>query len=177
MRSCLDNTTHSALVDESTGLSTERCVILRSSMTDPFILVIALVVVVLVGWILRLEIRIHRLTRGSGGKSLEGVIGSHTAKIAELEAHDASIDGTMKEMNARLKKSVQEVRTIRFDPFEGTAGSGKQSFATALLNENGDGVVISSLYTREKVSVFAKPIEKKASQYELTKEEKDAIGS
>jgi hypothetical protein len=145
-------------------------------MTDPFFLVMALVIVVLVGWILRLEIRIHRLTRGSGGKSLEGVIGSHTAKIASLEAHDASIDSTVKAMDTRLKKSVQEVRTIRFDPFEGTAGSGKQSFATALLNENGDGVVISSLYTREKVSVFAKPIEKKASQYELTKEEKEAIG-
>jgi thymidylate kinase len=78
-------------------------------------------------------------------------------------------------MNVRLQKSVQEVRTIRFDPFEGTTGSGKQSFAMALLNEHGDGVVISSLYTREKVSVFAKPIEKKTSQYELTKEEKEVV--
>jgi hypothetical protein len=146
-------------------------------MTDPFFLVVALVVIVLIGWIIRLEIRLHRLTRGSGGKSLEGVIGGHTARIASLEEHGKSTDGTLSEMNTRLKKSVQEVKTVRFDPFEGTAGSGKQSFATALLNEHGDGVVISSLYTREKVSVFAKPIEKKASQYELTKEEKEAIGS
>ncbi len=145
-------------------------------MTDPFFLVVALVVIVVIGWIIRLEIRIHRLTRGSGGKSLEGVIGAHTARIAELEEHGKNMEETVTEMNTRLKKSVQEVKTIRFDPFEGTAGSGKQSFATALLNEHGDGVVISSLYTREKVSVFAKPIEKKASQYELTREEKEAIG-
>jgi len=145
-------------------------------MADPFLLLIALIIIVLIGWIIRLEIRLHRLTRGSQGKSLEGVIGSHTARIASLEEHGKSVDGTVAEMNTRLKKSVQDVRTIRFDPFEGTAGSGKQSFATALLNEHGDGVVISSLYTREKVSVFAKPIEKKASQYELTREEKEAIG-
>jgi hypothetical protein len=145
-------------------------------MTDPFFLVVALVVIVLIGWIIRLEIRIHRLTQGGNGKSLEGVIASHTSRIATLEEHGGTTDRIVAEMNGRLKKSVQEVRTIRFDPFEGTAGSGKQSFATALLNEEGDGVVLSSLYTREKVSVFAKPVEKKSSQYELTKEEKEAIG-
>jgi len=146
-------------------------------MTDPFFLVVALVVIVLTGWIIRLEVRLHRFTRGSGGKSLEGTIGGHSSRIISIEEHSKTIDAAMKAMDERLKKSVQEVRTIRFDPFEGTAGSGKQSFATALLNEHGDGVVISSLYTREKVSVFAKPVEKKTSQYELTKEEKEAIGS
>ncbi len=145
-------------------------------MFDPFFLILALVIVILIGWVMRLEIRIHRLTRGSGGKSLEGIIGGHTARIAGIEEHSKAVDDALRVMDMRLKKSIQEVRTIRFDPFEGTAGSGKQSFATALLNEHGDGVVISSLYTREKVGVFAKPVEKKASQYELTKEEKEAIG-
>jgi len=144
-------------------------------MAEPFFLVVALVVIILIGWVMRLEIRIHQLTRGSGGKSLEGIISAHSSRIASQEDHSTKTDATIAEMNTRLKKSVQEVRTVRFDPFEGTAGSGKQSFATALLNEHGDGVVISSLYTREKVSVFAKPIEKKISQYELTKEEKEVV--
>lgn len=51
----------------------------------------------------------------------------------------------------------------------------KQSFATALLNEHGDGVVISTLYSRERTSVFAKPIKKFDSEYELTPEETQAL--
>ncbi|MDE2188580.1 MAG: DUF4446 family protein, partial [Patescibacteria group bacterium] len=34
---------------------------------------------------------------------------------------------------------------------------------------------ISSLYSRDHVSVFGKPIKKHASEYELSEEEKEAI--
>ena len=145
-------------------------------MADPFFLVVALVVALLIVWVIRLEIRLHRLTQGSDGKSLEATIGNTMSRIASLESAHKDILATIAHIEGRLAHSVQTVRTIRFDPFEGTAGSGKQSFATAFLDEHGDGVVVSSLYTREKVSVFAKPVEKFASTYELTKEEKEAIG-
>ena len=44
-----------------------------------------------------------------------------------------------------------------------------------MLNEEGDGVVFSSLYSRERMSVFAKPIKNNKSEYELTSEEKEAL--
>ena len=44
-----------------------------------------------------------------------------------------------------------------------------------MLNEEGDGVVLSSLYSRERMSVFAKPIKGGKSEYELTGEETNAI--
>jgi hypothetical protein len=44
-----------------------------------------------------------------------------------------------------------------------------------MLNEEGDGVVLSSLYSRERMSVFAKPIKNKKSEYELTVEEKAVL--
>jgi hypothetical protein len=52
---------------------------------------------------------------------------------------------------------------------------GNQSFATAFLNEDGDGVVISSLYSREHTSVFAKPVKKHSSEHEMSNEEKEAM--
>lgn len=76
----------------------------------------------------------------------------------------------------RLRKSVQSVHTVRFNPFKGTGAGGNQSFATAFLNEHGDGVVISSLYSRDHVSVFSKPVKKHASEYEFSNEEKEALG-
>ena len=44
-----------------------------------------------------------------------------------------------------------------------------------MLNEDGDGVVFSSLYSRERTSIYAKPIKNGKSEYELTKEEQEAL--
>ena len=44
-----------------------------------------------------------------------------------------------------------------------------------MLDEEGDGLVISSLYSRERMSIFAKPIKNNKSEYELSMEEKEAL--
>ena len=45
----------------------------------------------------------------------------------------------------------------------------------SLLNDEGNGVVISSLYSRDRTSLFAKPIKAGQSEFELTKEEKNVL--
>jgi hypothetical protein len=61
----------------------------------------------------------------------------------------------------------------RFNPFEDQGGN--HSFAISMVNERGDGVVISSLYSRERMSVFAKHIKKGKSDIDLTEEEQDVL--
>ena len=59
---------------------------------------------------------------------------------------------------------------------KGDGSGGNQSFATGFLSEEKNGVIISSMYSRDHVSVFAKPIKNFISeQGELTAEEKDAL--
>ena len=72
-------------------------------------------------------------------------------------------------MDARIRTSLRGIDTIRFNPFKDQGSN--QSFAIGLLNEEGTGVVISSLYSRDRVSVFAKPIKKGQPEYDLTEEE------
>ena len=43
------------------------------------------------------------------------------------------------------------------------------------INEEGDGVVISSLYSRDHVSVFGKPVKNHASEHGLSEEEKESL--
>jgi hypothetical protein len=74
-----------------------------------------------------------------------------------------------------LSRSIQGVETIRFNAFKGTGEGGNQSFAIALLSEEGDGTVVSSLYARDRMSVFAKPVTGFTSKYEMTEEEKSVI--
>ena len=92
-----------------------------------------------------------------------------------LNQEQQKIKEHLNDIEKRLKRSMQSVETIRFNPFKGTGDGGNQSFSTSFLNENGDGVVISSLYSRDRISLFSKPLSKFESNFELTGEEKGVI--
>jgi hypothetical protein len=126
-------------------------------------------------WIFILERRLRKLFAGQKAKSLEGVIGVLGENIRALEKFQSDTTNYLSEADKRIARSVQGVETIRFNAFKGTGEGGNQSFAIALLSENGDGTVLSSLYSRDHVNVFAKPIKNFASEYEMTPEERDAV--
>ncbi len=130
-------------------------------------------VLLLMIWILRLEVRIHRLLLGKNSKSLEDSIVSAGGEIEKLKEFQKEAVTHFINVEKRLKRSVQAVETIRFNPFKGTGEGGNQSFSTAFVSENGDGAVISSLYSRDRVSIFSKPLNKFAGSLELTDEEKE----
>ncbi len=119
--------------------------------------------------------RISRLMHGKNAKDIDEVLIHVYKNISALDQFRQKAAGDMEQMNVKLARATQSIETIRFNPFKGTGAGGNQSFATAMLNENGDGVVISSLYSSDRVSIFAKPIVKLASTYELTEEEMQAI--
>lgn len=130
------------------------------------------VVVLLIVWIVRLEIKFRRLTAGKSGNLEESIM---TLKDKQKEAEDFmnEMEKYLSNVEKRLQKSVQAVETVRFNAFDGVGAN--QSFATALINQHGDGVVLSSLYGRERTSVFSKPIKNHASEHGLSEEEKQAV--
>lgn len=134
-------------------------------------------VVILIGWVIRLEVKIKKLLIGKDAKSLEDSIINANANLEKMENFQKEASLYFKNIEKRLKRSLQTVETLRFNPFKGTGDGGNQSFSTAFLSENGDGVVISSLYSRDRVSVFSKPLNKFESNFELTEEEKEVIGN
>lgn len=67
------------------------------------------------------------------------------------------------------KVALQKVGFMRFNPFNDTGGD--QSFAVALLDRENNGVVISSLYTREGVRTYAKYVENGVPKHLLSEEE------
>ncbi len=124
-------------------------------------------------WMINTEKRMKRFFLGKKGKDLEDTL---EALIGEIEVLKKSKERTEKELtaiNAKLRKSIRGLETIRFNPFPDQGSN--QSFAIGMLDEEGDGVVLSSLYSRDRMSVFAKPVKGNKSEYELTKEEKEAL--
>ncbi|MFZ2523394.1 MAG: DUF4446 family protein [Minisyncoccia bacterium] len=139
------------------------------------IYIACLVIVLLVGWIIRLEIKVKRLLVGKNAKSLEDSIIEAKTNLEELNEFEKNVKNHFLSIDKKLHKSIQAVETIRYNPFKGTGEGGNQSFATSFISENGNGVVISSLYSRDRVSVFSKPIQKFGSTFELTEEEKQVL--
>ena len=132
-------------------------------------------IVILIGWIIRLEIKIRKLLSGKNGKSLEDSIVGALENLGKLNRFQREAISHFINVEKRLNRSVQAVETIRFNPFKGTGEGGNQSFSTSFVSENGDGAVISSLYSRDRVSIFSKPLSKFESGFELTEEEKEVI--
>ncbi len=126
-------------------------------------------------WNIKLERRIKKVFKTEKHESIDDVI-EHLIKYGETmtEKH-TSLQQYATMIDERLKKRVLSSEVVRFNAW-GDA-SGGQSFAVALVDEEGNGVVLSSLYARERMSVFAKPIKEWKSEYELTEEEKGVLFS
>jgi len=124
-------------------------------------------------WIISTEKRLKRFFLGKKAKDLEDTIILLETEIVKLTKAKEEIEKNMISINSKLKKSIRGLETIRFNPFPDQGSN--QSFAIGMLNEESDGLVISSLYSRERMSIFAKPIKNGKSEYELTIEEKEAL--
>ncbi len=134
----------------------------------------ALIIIILFIWIIWLQNKLGKLLIGKS-KNLDESMAIITKEIVELKKFRLSAEETFKNNDARLKKSVAGIETIRFNPFKGDGSGGNQSFATAFLNEEKNGVIISSMYSRDHISIFSKPIKNLVSEYELTNEEREAM--
>jgi hypothetical protein len=132
------------------------------------------IILLLLIWIIRLEIMLKKLL-GSKNGSLDDAISSLRKDSETFKKHAEKTVSTLEVVDKKLRKTVSGNETVRFNPFKGTGSGSNQSFATALLNSEGDGVVISSIYSRDHLSVFSKPIKNLSSEYELTAEEKTAL--
>lgn len=132
-------------------------------------------IVFVILWLIRTEWRLRRLMRGKTGGDLESTIKEIEKHMGSLDSSRKDIENYLTNVEKRLKHGGINIGVVRFNPFKDAGGSGNQSFAVALLNEEKNGVVFSSLYSRDRVSVFAKPIVSGKSENELTEEEKTAM--
>ncbi len=141
------------------------------TLASLFLAICALIAVLL------MNMRMKKFFRGGKGENMEQVINDIAMalqKTMDLTDKNTSELVTLRNM---IEAQGRGIALVRFNPFPDVGGT--QSFAVAIVNKEGDGVVFSSLYSRERMSVFAKPVKKETSDVELTPEEsaviKDAV--
>jgi len=146
---------------------------MNTKLESAFFILLGVITLIEIVWIITTEKRLKRFFLGKKAKDLEETILILENDIVKLKKSKETTEKELLEINAKLKKSIRGVETIRFNPFPDQGSN--QSFAIGLLNEEKDGLVLSSLYSRERMSIFAKPIKAGKSEYELSDEEKEAL--
>jgi hypothetical protein len=135
--------------------------------------VLLVLVLVLFRRLAAAERRFAGLSRGESGTSLEGVLNAHLDKVEAMGREVDELAARAAISEAAQRRSFQRIGLVRFNPFEETGGN--QSFALALLDQAGDGFVVSSLHARAGTRVYGKAISKGTSESNLSAEESEAL--
>jgi hypothetical protein len=106
-------------------------------------------------------------------ETIRGVLQGQAQQIQRLERAVRALHATDKKQQTGIEGSVRNVGLLRYDAFEDVGG--RLSFSCALLDDAGNGVVLTSINGRQETRVYAKPVQQGMSSYNLSLEEEEAI--
>ena len=72
-----------------------------------------------------------------------------------------------------MKDCIQKIGVVRYNAYNDAGND--LSFAVALLDEKNNGIVFNGIYSREMSNIYAKPIIDGKCEYNITKEENEAL--
>lgn len=136
---------------------------------------------ILIAWNAFLHYQLSKLQKnystifsGAKARDLEELIKKQTQDLKVLDKDIQELFNISNQINNLSFRSLHKFGLVRFNPFKDLGGD--QSFSIALLNGKNNGLVISSLHTKEGTRVYSKAIKAgKMDKYPLTEEEEEAI--
>jgi hypothetical protein len=138
--------------------------------------VAVLALVIALGAQLRLS-RIKRGLRVLRGHSGEGdvleVATKHAAEVSLLREQVERQQAELDRITGDVAASLRHVAVVRFDAF-GDMG-GRLSFSAAVLDDAGDGLVLTSIHGRGETRSYAKGLVAGKAEHTLSPEEAQAI--
>ena len=106
-------------------------------------------------------------------EGLRGILQGQAQRMQRLERAIRALHATDKRQQVEIEGSVRNVALLRYDAFEDVGG--RLSFSCAMLDEQGSGVVLTSINGRQETRVYAKPVTGGVSVHNLSLEEEEAI--
>lgn len=153
---------------------------LGADTVSTVVVVLAVAVVLLTVWVAWLQRsdavlrrRLRRLIGDAEGAGLDELLDRQFRRLDTVSERVEALNRLHHELQALSQQSIQKVGVVRFNPFADTGGD--QSFAIALLDAEGNGLVLSSLHGRADTRIFAKQVQGGRSKHALSDEEQDAI--
>lgn len=137
------------------------------------VLVLAIAVGILATRVGQIRRRWRELLDGARGETLERLLLDQLRERTILEERISELESDHRQMDLRMKSALRLRGYVRYDAFGDTGG--EQSFSLAMLDETGNGTVMTSLVGREGCRVYCKELHRAATERNLTPEELKAI--
>lgn len=93
--------------------------------------------------------------------------------VRQVDMHLERVEHKLERAEGQLCAAVQKLGLVRYDA-DAELG-GKVSFALALLDENNDGIILTSVYRLEDNRVFVREVQAGKAVRELSEEEARAL--
>ena len=107
------------------------------------------------------------------GNNLDEMLKTYLRDVREIKQDNAEIKAYYTKLDSDIASCIQKVGLVRYNAFRDVGSD--LSFAIALLDKNDNGIVFNGLYGSDSSNIFAKPIKKGESSYQLSPEERYAI--
>ena len=150
---------------------------LLAVLTVLFVLMIFVIVVLIFSRIelTRLKEKYDALIEYLGNGESRDILSECAEIIRNLEYENRVQEKELAEVFSILSSCVQKVSIVRYNAFDNVGSD--LSYSIALLDNEDNGIILSSLYGRESSTTYAKPVSQGSSKYVLTDEEREAISS
>ena len=132
-----------------------------------------ILLIVLLCKLKKLRRRVDALTRGKDTESMEDIMLNFFERIESLENHEKDVDADIKLIKETLKNTYQKTALVKYDAFREMSGA--LSYSLALLDQKNDGIIISSMYSREGCYTYAKDVVNGECKINLSEEETEAL--
>ncbi len=101
------------------------------------------------------------------------MLSEHDQALSRLQQVVGRLIGEQRRQAGTLMGAIQRVGLVRYDAFDDMAGH--LSFSAALLDEQGTGIIITSINGRQDNRCYAKTVRDGVSRNNLSDEEHEAI--
>lgn len=118
----------------------------------------------------RLSVQLHA---GNAEENLPQALERLIERVEQTEERQHTLKEKVRLTDQTLKRLKGNVGVVRFNAFMNEGSD--LSFSIAVIDDEETGFVLTSIYGRDESRVYAKPLEKGESIYNLTNEEKEAI--
>ena len=92
-----------------------------------------------------------------GGSGAAGRLAVIETALDEASNRLQRVEGRVSELEALARTDISRIGFVRYDAFDDTGS--ELSYAVAFLNREGDGAVISSIYSRADTRTFGKAVQ------------------
>jgi hypothetical protein len=137
------------------------------------VLILFIVIIVNRKSIKRIENRLKKLTRGIDNVNIEELVKSYMDRVESSASETKEVKKLYLDIQGKVNQCIQNVSIIRYKAFEDVGSD--LSFSIAMLDNNKDGFVITSIYGRNESTTYAKPIDKGISRYDVSIEEETVL--